>query len=458
MAIPEFEIEPPPIISRRFSVVWYAIFLIISFLAAISIGPSIQPTEKARREAVIEEATRATKYALLSIQSSGRVQKSLETLGEQSRKVEPYVKTDAKAAELYFPIRYQLKNSLTLKELDDLKAKKEPTLAAMWDIYSKEKLSAAELKEIQKRMPKNPNMGEKLALVHAREKSGEKDAFKNVKWTNPVVKFPFDVSKLTALYALGGFAVLVSFFINVLNGSIKPRGFPSGPLSESEADGMGVRFLVYLGLFIGVQVAAVAVLPKSNDSSPWISVLILAATLVCYLVFVTHVPVLGKKLTLGELGIRTDNFFMEVVWGVCGAAACWPLLLCTILLSNVLFPKGISISHPIMPELMKAGNIFQFLPLVLTATVLAPILEELTFRGALLPALHKLTGGIAPALLIAGLAFSGMHPTGIETLLPLAVVGMAAGTLSYYRGSTLPNIVMHAVHNAMTLILALNAG
>ncbi len=93
---------------------------------------------------------------------------------------------------------------------------------------------------------------------------------------------------------------------------------------------------------------------------------------------------------------------------------------------------------------------------ILGIAVVAPIVEEITFRGYLFPALTRWRGPWIGALVcgtIFGLAHWAVYP---PQLLPLmAVFGFGACLLYWFTGSLLPGIALHAMNNALVTGIAL---
>jgi membrane protease YdiL (CAAX protease family) len=85
-------------------------------------------------------------------------------------------------------------------------------------------------------------------------------------------------------------------------------------------------------------------------------------------------------------------------------------------------------------------------------TVVAPIAEEVFFRGYFFAALRSWTGAW-PAAAITGVVFGAIHagsaPVGY--LVPLAVFGFGLCVLYWQTGSLYPCIVLHALNNALAL-------
>ena len=111
------------------------------------------------------------------------------------------------------------------------------------------------------------------------------------------------------------------------------------------------------------------------------------------------------------------------------------------------------------PEQLLTGDIIesplQVLLAVLIAVVLAPLAEELVFRGLLHRNLRRRMR-VVPATLISSVLFALVH---VDVVLsqPIALVGLtlagAVMAIAYERtGSLVVPIVIHAVYNATTLV------
>jgi len=83
--------------------------------------------------------------------------------------------------------------------------------------------------------------------------------------------------------------------------------------------------------------------------------------------------------------------------------------------------------------------------------VIAPFVEELTFRGAGQSLLRFL--GRVPSILLVGLAFGLAHGL-VEALLVLVPFGIALAWLRDRTNSVLPGMLVHAFFNGTALVLA----
>jgi membrane protease YdiL (CAAX protease family) len=88
---------------------------------------------------------------------------------------------------------------------------------------------------------------------------------------------------------------------------------------------------------------------------------------------------------------------------------------------------------------------------VLMIVLLAPIAEELFFRGFVFAGLRT-RWSLWPAAITSGLIFGLVHaPTGITTVVPLAVLGFALCWLYDRTGSLWPCVIAHMINNGLAL-------
>jgi membrane protease YdiL (CAAX protease family)/uncharacterized RDD family membrane protein YckC len=88
---------------------------------------------------------------------------------------------------------------------------------------------------------------------------------------------------------------------------------------------------------------------------------------------------------------------------------------------------------------------------VLLIAALAPVAEELFFRGFIFAGLRS-RWSLWPAAIVSALIFGGVHaPTGITTVVPLAVLGFALCWLYDRTGSLWPCVMAHAINNGLAL-------
>ena len=104
---------------------------------------------------------------------------------------------------------------------------------------------------------------------------------------------------------------------------------------------------------------------------------------------------------------------------------------------------------------LEARDTKTLLPFLTYALIIAPISEEIFFRGTLFPWLaHRLP--IAQAQWISALAFGAVH-LHTPTLIPLTFFGVALAGIFRTTQSIIPSILVHSLFNANTCLIILLA-
>lgn len=130
--------------------------------------------------------------------------------------------------------------------------------------------------------------------------------------------------------------------------------------------------------------------------------------------------------------------------------------------TNLLFPDGES-PQQVADAIAGAGSLLLKVSMVLAAVVLAPVTEELMFRGVLLRALEK--NGQRLALVVSALVFAAVHAIGLRTdrlwqsavvvLPPIFLLGLILGRLTQRSGRLGPAIMLHSGWNLLAAFVLL---
>lgn len=107
-------------------------------------------------------------------------------------------------------------------------------------------------------------------------------------------------------------------------------------------------------------------------------------------------------------------------------------------------------SNPLLDLVLTSADPLALVCFGLTATVLAPLFEEILFRGTLLPVLAQRWGGVV-AVLVSAAVFALAHLSLSEGL-PLFLLGIGLGWLRWRSGRLAPSVLMHALWNGLTLL------
>jgi len=107
-------------------------------------------------------------------------------------------------------------------------------------------------------------------------------------------------------------------------------------------------------------------------------------------------------------------------------------------------------SNPLLDLVLNSDELIPLLLLLVTTVVLAPVFEELVFRGILLPVLVSKAGKISGVVLSA-LIFALAHLS-VGELPPLFVLGIGLGLMRLSSGRLFPCALMHSLWNGVTFI------
>lgn len=111
-------------------------------------------------------------------------------------------------------------------------------------------------------------------------------------------------------------------------------------------------------------------------------------------------------------------------------------------------------THPIVPFLVENSDNTVLFRVIFLAVVVAPLIEELMFRGIFYSWLRTKLSAPA-AIIISALIFASVHPQGAVGLLPLTYIGCVLAFLREWRGNLLSSMVAHACFNGGTMALLL---
>jgi hypothetical protein len=133
-------------------------------------------------------------------------------------------------------------------------------------------------------------------------------------------------------------------------------------------------------------------------------------------------------------------------------------LLLAFLLSSMAGAGAPQPSHPIQ-EIIAGAAAGELLLALLVAAVMAPVTEEVIFRGAFYRSLRDTLGRGAPfvgavlATAVSSFVFAAIHPQGWTFIPVLGALAVAFCIAREWTGSINPAIVAHAINNfAMVMI------
>ena len=215
---------------------------------------------------------------------------------------------------------------------------------------------------------------------------------------------------------------------------------------------IGIFASLFLSVLIGGTIMALAGWGSSADTPIWGLALLQIPLWAGYLGAVVFAGSKGRGV-ITDFGLRMRAF--DAPLGLALGIFC-QLLVLPLLYAPIFFLTGTdkeALSRPAEQLAQGTDGNFSWLLFALLVGILAPVVEELFYRGLLLKALEKRRMPVWAAVLVSSIIFAGMH---MQTLqFPgLLLVGLVAGTLAAITGRLGPSIWLHIGFN-MTTVVAL---
>jgi membrane protease YdiL (CAAX protease family) len=181
-----------------------------------------------------------------------------------------------------------------------------------------------------------------------------------------------------------------------------------------------------------------------------------------------------------ELGLTLGpRPWLEPLIGLCGYALVVPLFGVGVIITAVLaqverraqvgdrperhFSPIEQPSHPIV-EWLQHPDWSLLAQVALVACVMAPLVEETMFRGALYRHLRNATerrlgrvGSFLVSAVLVSFLFAVIHPQGLVAVPALMGLALGLTVLREWRGSLLPSMMVHGIHNGLTTFVLVQA-
>lgn len=151
------------------------------------------------------------------------------------------------------------------------------------------------------------------------------------------------------------------------------------------------------------------------------------------------------------LGLSLRRWLVDVLRSAISYFAVIPVCIGMLVISVYLLPRGMSHKHDLLQLMHEVSPAWQRL-IWLSAVVLAPLAEEIYFRGIMQSFIRRQTGKPWAAVLLASGFFAAIHlnqPQAVASLFALSVV---LGYNYERTGRLLPSILIHVVFNAVFML------
>ncbi len=272
---------------------------------------------------------------------------------------------------------------------------------------------------------------------------------------------------LGGLMAIVGLITMFIFFVQTVNGNIRTQ-FRITNRGGIYAETFAIWMVVFIGMQMGLGFLAAENM-VSNLALRGIMLLLFFGSLI-----VLIWPILRGidfETVCSDIGWKFRAPLKDGLYGGLTYIATIPLLvlgfvaMIAILMTMVNFmpPSGELASqggagHPVQEQMANGGSI-EWIFIVLTLCVAAPVVEETMFRGVLYRHLRDMSGrrflvmSIVFSAFVNGLLFAMIHPQGMFGIPLLTLLALGFSFAREWRDSLVAPMVMHAINNGMVACL-----
>lgn len=175
----------------------------------------------------------------------------------------------------------------------------------------------------------------------------------------------------------------------------------------------------------------------------------------------TAAVLVGRRGAAQSRGWERAFGFDAPLWSDTGRIVLWTvgLLVLEAVLAGVLVQvvPALQDAQASNTELLQDQSLAGLLVFAFLAVTVAPVLEELLFRGLVLRGL-MLRMGFWPAALLSSVVFGLLHATaadasGLLVVVSITVLGLGLCLLARRTGRLGPGIGVHALHNAIAVLV-----
>lgn len=422
--------------------------LVLSVTMAGSRAPESSEVRLSESELALREVLAMTRSKNPADQNS-RQEKLDELLGTVAKTRA----TDPVSAEIYAVSRTLEGRPVTAKDVAPMARSKSLLDRNAARIYASKTLSLSDARSLSSGFGKLGLVGD-LMRAQALAKAGDGTALTAL--TASSFQGTFIGMLALALVGSGSLIAWLTVINKRLGGQLVPRGVPLMPRTLCDADRFALRasslMALYLILSAGPQVLEYATRSRIN---PQAADLVTGAVMLIAVPLVFLRPVLGRIITLRDIGVQRQDLPRLAGLGLLGFLLEIPLSVALAEIGQVLFSGLHPATHPATVAVSTRHDPLTLIATLVMASIVAPFWEEIMFRGLLFPAISRVTSRIVVGALLSSFFFGALHPQGLPLWMALMAVAGMSCALSYYTKSLVPSMVMHAAHNTTLILLTI---
>lgn len=428
---------------ERFLVAWWLLILLFGLLLYTALAGALQGPKSYEADIARLQHIVTARQVPISNQTE-ILDEDLKTL---VGRMEGPALTSARAAHIYAAAKTEQRRMPDAGKLVKLKTSPTPSDRTLYTLYTSEKLLPEAARSIAGQFPGGDFLS-RLTRVQALEKGGDQSV--RDRDISPNEALVMARSILAGLVVL---SVSLGLWVAYLVKRPKPLGHPAEPMSLLDADSYALRMLLPFGAYVLLPSLVTALLGRVIGSS--LATIASFALMLAMLPAALRMGVLGRSTSVGQVLGDRSRWLGKFGWAAGGFVANLPILLAMGLLGSLLLPWLPARENPAVTRAFENPSTLTLVTFVLQAVIFAPILEEILFRGLLLPAISRVVRSPALGITINSLAFAMIHPQGAPLWFALAAVGGMCAVLTYQTRSLLPAIFLHMLHNGAVVAVAL---
>lgn len=253
-----------------------------------------------------------------------------------------------------------------------------------------------------------------------------------------------------------------------------PGTLPAPPLPDPEPEGLARYFKVptkyyrlfdlpLIGLVFLIYCGLTTASGGGDDSLPlekkYTPEVLIASIFFQLLLMGMVCAFMVRRVKQSEwLGLRWKQWWLAFAIAPCTVFFVWAVLLVTALSGwNGWLEKtlGTESMQESVKLLQQAQDPMVIILMAIAAVIVAPIAEEVVFRGYLYPAAKRFCGPFG-AMIFSSLVFAAAHGSAVA-LLPLFILAMLLCMIYEFTGSIWANIAVHLLFNGATVAIQLMA-
>ena len=271
------------------------------------------------------------------------------------------------------------------------------------------------------------------------------------------------ISVLFMLVLGVGCVIIAKWIVGTRFGSKALDDSPARPNMLTPAP-VFIVFLMWSFLILAISLCISTFFVKKPDKATLLGINIVSS-IIGSIVTIVFCLFVGKKyfedgLKGFGLTFNAKRLFREKLGGLGMFLAIWPL---TIITYNAIYLLGTFVvgkdfempKHDYLASLSDSPPLWVMVAMFISAVYVAPVTEEMIFRGLFQTLLKRITHSKWPAIFFTSFLFAMIHGGGMMLHWPtLVVLSMGLGYAYEKTGSLVYPIVMHAAFNFVNISMA----